>query len=91
MTITDEEQVYEQVDFSQLRPIAEPLVQLLPDALRFYPSINFREMGAMLVKMITYRLQFSRTPHRRYPSHAWLCPAWLPGVAILSLPPLLVQ
>ena len=42
----DEELAYERVDFSQLRQIAEPLVQLLPDAPPFYPGGNFREIYA---------------------------------------------
>jgi uncharacterized Zn finger protein len=43
----DEERAYERVDFSQLHPIAEPLVQLLPDAPPFYPDGNFREIYAL--------------------------------------------
>lgn len=42
----EEEQVYERVDFSRLRDIAEPLVQLLPDAPPFYPGGNFRDKYA---------------------------------------------
>lgn len=47
----DEEQVYERVDFSELRDIAEPLVQLLADAPPFYPGGNFKDI---------YTLQFIR-------------------------------
>ena len=37
------ENVYDRVDFSQLNPIAENLMLLLPDAPPFYSSGNFRE------------------------------------------------
>ncbi|NDP19928.1 MAG: hypothetical protein GZ091_02430 [Paludibacter sp.] len=43
----NEESAYERVDFSQLQHIAEPLVQLLPDAPPFYSNGNFREKFAL--------------------------------------------
>ncbi len=52
MTPPDEERVYERVDFSQLHPIAEPLVQLLPDAPPFYPGGNFKEIYAIQFKRL---------------------------------------
>jgi len=47
----DAEQTYQRIDFSQLQNIAEPLIQLLPDAPPFYPGGNFKEK---------YAQQFSR-------------------------------
>lgn len=47
----DEERVYERVNFSELRDVAEPLVQLLADAPPFYPGGNFKDI---------YALQFAR-------------------------------
>lgn len=42
----DAERVDERVDFSQLRDIASPLVQLLPAMPPFYPGGDFREIYA---------------------------------------------
>jgi uncharacterized Zn finger protein/ERCC4-related helicase len=42
----DTETVYQRIDFSQLQNIAEPIVQLLPDAPPFYHSGNFKEKYA---------------------------------------------
>ncbi len=49
--VYDEELAYKRVDFSQLQPIGDPLIQLLPDAPPFYSSGNFRDK---------YALQFRR-------------------------------
>lgn len=49
--VYDEEQAYKRVDFSELRDVATPLVQLLADAPPFYPGGNFKDI---------YALQFTR-------------------------------
>ncbi len=71
---TDNEAAYSRVDFSQLRDIAEPLVQLLPDAPPFYPGGNFREkyaaqfirLGKEAKRIINKRLDFEAV----FPSRA---------------------
>src|SRR5690554_6362669 len=42
----EEERAYERVDFSELRDVGEPLVQLLADAPPFYPGGNFKDIYA---------------------------------------------
>lgn len=42
----DEETAYEKIDFSRLRDIVVPLVQLLPEKPPFYPGGDFRELYA---------------------------------------------
>ena len=39
----EEEKAYEPVHFAALQPIADALIQLLPDAPPFYPGTNFKE------------------------------------------------
>jgi len=49
----DAEQAYQRVDFSQLQPIAEPLIQILPDAPPFYNKGNFKEQYTSIIQRIT--------------------------------------
>jgi len=42
----DTEQAYKRIDFSKIQNIADPIVQLLPDAPPFYHSGNFKEKYA---------------------------------------------
>jgi len=43
----DTDQAYKRIDFSKLQNIADPIVQLLPDAPPFYHSGNFKEKYAL--------------------------------------------
>jgi SNF2 family DNA or RNA helicase/uncharacterized Zn finger protein len=45
------------VDFSALQPIADALIQLLPDAPPFYPSGNFREKYAAQLNRIVKNVE----------------------------------
>ena len=47
------EQAYQRVDFSQLLPITEPLIQILPDNPPFYNQGNFRnQYGTVIQKIV---------------------------------------
>ncbi len=49
----DADQAYQRVDFSQLQPIAESLIQILPDNPPFYNQGNFRNQYASVIQKIT--------------------------------------
>ncbi|MHB9140260.1 MAG: SNF2-related protein [Paludibacter sp.] len=74
----DNELVYNRIDFSQLRDIAEPLVQLLPDAPPFYPAGNFREkysaqfirLGKEAKRLINKKLDFDAVFPSKLPENA---------------------
>lgn len=53
----DFDQAYQRVDFSQLQPIAEPLLQILPDNPPFYNQGNFRNQYSSVIQKITKEVQ----------------------------------
>ena len=51
--VFEAEQAYQRIDFSQLQPIAEPLIQILPDNPPFYNQGNFRnQYGTVIQKIV---------------------------------------
>lgn len=53
----DFDQAYQRVDFSQLQPISEPLIQILPDNPPFYNQGNFRNQYSSVIQKITKEVQ----------------------------------
>ena len=51
--VFEAELAYQRVDFSQLQPITEPLIQILPDNPPFYNQGNFRnQYGTVIQKIV---------------------------------------